>query len=236
MPPALGRAERVLDADAGKARLSQVDGHQVSRQSVYGSGTGRGRAASTPSSARCPTVAVDEDVEPGEGDEVGALRRRRSTWLSDASWARMIVNSPCATSATPALKLCRLVKPPSRPASQPAADLADERHDDGERDDPADVADRGQVDREPEDEEEERGEDVAEAEEALLDLLADRRLREDDPGHERADRLGQPELLGERRACRRGTRRPRAGRTRAAAGRARGRAVPRASAMLRGPR
>ena len=55
------------------------------------------------------------------------------------------------------------------------------------------LAERSDVDREPEDEEEERREEVAEAEEPLLDLLADGGLGEDDAGHQRADRLGDAE-------------------------------------------
>jgi len=53
----------------------------------------------------------------------------------------------------------------------------------------------------PKDEEEERCEDVAEAEEALLDLLARPRLGEDDTSHQRTDRFGQSELAAEGRAA-----------------------------------
>ena len=62
-------------------------------------------------------------------------------------------------------------------------------------DDPADVARPGEIDRQREDEEEQRGKDVAEGEEALLDVLPDAALGEDHAGHQGADRLGELELL-----------------------------------------
>ena len=91
-----------------------------------------------------------------------------------------------------------------REAAEPAGDvagrdLADHCRRNGEREQPADVAERRDVDREPEDEEEQRGEDVAEAEEALLDLLPHRGLGEDDAGHQGADRLREAERVGDRR-------------------------------------
>ena len=52
------------------------------------------------------------------------------------------------------------------------------------------------VDREPEDEEEERREDVPEGEKPLLDLAADRSLRKHHARHQRPDRLGEAERVG----------------------------------------
>ena len=81
---------------------------------------------------------------------------------------------------------------------EPAATLPTSATATAADEDPPDAADLGDVDREAEDEEEKRGEDVAEAEEAFLDLAAHRRLREDDAGHQCTDRLREPDLLRER--------------------------------------
>src|SRR5262245_1341070 len=90
-----------------------------------------------------------------------------------------------------------------REAPDPAGDersddLPDHRHHDGAGEDPADIADRPYVDREAEHEEEERREHVAPAEEALLDLVAHRGLRENDASQQGPDRLREPELLSDR--------------------------------------
>ena len=56
-----------------------------------------------------------EDVEARERDEVVAVARGMVS-LSAAIWARIIVNSPWATSAAPTFRLWRGVKPPTMPA------------------------------------------------------------------------------------------------------------------------
>ena len=91
--------------------------------------------------------------------------------MSEAIWARMIVNSPCATSAAPTFRLCRGVKPPTTPAPYPAASFATSVSTTASATSQPTLSMRADVDREPEHEEEERREDVAEGEEALLDLL-----------------------------------------------------------------
>ena len=128
----------------------------------------------------------------------------------------MIVNSPCATSAMPTFRLCRALEAADAGPQVAGADLPDERQHDRQREQPAHAAGAADIDREAEDEEEQRGEEVAEAEEALLDLLAHRGLGEHDARHQRADRLREPELLRDRGHARRGTRTRPAGRTRAA--------------------
>ena len=108
------------------------------------------------------------------------------------------MNSPCATQ-----RRARVQAPPRRqlpdlPREHADPELSDERHDDGEQHDPSHLADLRHVDREREGEEEQRAEHVAQGEEALLDLLPDARVRENDACHQGADGVGQVELLRER--------------------------------------
>ena len=87
---------------------------------------------------------------------------------------------------------------PAEPAGEdPDANLSDQRREQRDRDDPAHLPHLAEVDGEREGEEEERGEDVAEREEPLLDLLPHPALGEDHAGHQRADRLGQLEPVRE---------------------------------------
>src|SRR6188472_2569222 len=90
-----------------------------------------------------------------------------------------------------------------REAAQPPGDdtdpqLADERGDDRDGDDPAEVAPAREVDRQRERKEEQRCEDVAHREEPLLDLFANAALRQDHARHQSADRLGELELHRDR--------------------------------------
>ena len=114
----------------------------------------------------------------------------------------MIVNSPWATSAAPAFSPCRAVKPPRRPATSPTPTFPITVTTSATSDDPADIAERAEVDRQCEGEEEQRREHVAHREEPLLDLLAHPALREDDAGHQRADRPRTAQLDREARSCR----------------------------------
>ena len=138
-----------------------------------------------------------EDVEAGERDQL----------LLDV-WAELVVlrrdlgeddrELAVRDERDPRVQALPACEAPAEPRGEAAADLADDRDGHGRGEQPADLADRADVDREPEDEEEQRREDVAEAEEALLQVLAHGRPRQDDAGHQRADRLGEPELLGDR--------------------------------------
>ncbi len=79
-----------------------------------------------------------------------------------------------------------------------AARLSHDRQRHGENEKPPDTPESAHVDREPEDEEKQGTEQVAEAEEALLDLSAGPGAGEDDAGHKCADRLGEAKRVSER--------------------------------------
>ena len=112
----------------------------------------------------------------------------------------MIVNSPWATSASAGVQASDDARDrPSTAEPRPTPTLPTTVSAMPTSEHPAEVVERGQVDREPEDEEEERRENVAEREEALFDLLADAALREHDPRHQRSDGLRDADLVGQRR-------------------------------------
>ena len=188
--------ERELRPDSRQARFSQLLGHSVSFQASRG-----GKEAAADSLRLLheddPERGRREDVEAGEGDEVAAVAGRdrvvvgcdlgqddRELAVGDEGGAHV--------------QALARAEPADDAGAVPARELGQDGEHDGESDEPADAVERAHVDREPEHEEEERREDVAEGEEALLDLLPDGRFREDDARHQRADRLREAELLGDR--------------------------------------
>src|SRR5215210_4152555 len=136
-----------------------------------------------------------EDVEAGEGGEVGAVGGGDGVVGGDdlGEDDRELAVRDERGADVEALAVCEAA---DEACTEAAGELPGERKHDGDGHEPADPPERAHVDGEPEDEEEERCEEIAEREEALLDLLSHARLGEDDAGHESTDRLGEPELAG----------------------------------------
>src|ERR671918_88026 len=191
-----------------KAYLTPTPGSRVSRRSTgtYSCLLGQSRDRWKQSARdalgllhqREPDRRGREHVQAGEGQEVGPVVGgdgrvlRRNLGKDD----RELAVSHQGGSGVQALS-CGKSTHGAR--DHPAADLPDDGQHDRQRHEPAHVAERAHVDREPEREEEERREDVPEAEEPLLDLVAHRRLGEHDTGDERSYRSGELQLLGDGR-------------------------------------
>ena len=133
-----------------------------------------------------------QHVQPGERGQVGLVRGRdvrvlgRELREDDRELAVRDEREP----GVQRLSLREAADPPGQVSGR---SLAENGQGNREEQHPADAAELPKVDREPEDEEEERPEQVPEAEEALLDLLTRLGPGKDDAGEERPDRLGQAE-------------------------------------------
>ena len=138
-----------------------------------------------------PTTAVTRTNSPANG-LTSSRNSASSAAPAAARSARMIVNSPRATRAEPTLTLCRRVKPVARPATNPATSLPPTATGTATASQSAASPACAEVDLQAEGEEEDRGGEVAQAEELLLDLVADLRPRQQDAGQQRADGLRQP--------------------------------------------
>ena len=237
MPRAAGQGHRPLHPDAGETRLFQLERHRSPLVSLRpGRATARGRVAWTPSAARRRSSPSTSTYRPANA-AMSSRCATASAALPAASWARMIVNSPCATSAAPALSPWRGVKPPRRPASMPTPTLPTSVAATAKQHDPADLARPCRESIVSANAKKNSAANTSRSAKNRCSISSRTPLSERiDARHQRADRLGHVELASRSRSSRSRTRTRRAGRTRARAGRAAGRSAPRASARRRAPR
>ena len=113
----------------------------------------------------------------------------------------MIVNSAWATSATPAFRLCRLVKPATLPAIQPPPSFPmSVKATASATIQPTSRMAVRSIER-PKTKKKSAAKMARKVEEPLLDLLADGRLGQDDSRHQRSDGLREAQLVGHRRGA-----------------------------------
>src|SRR5918996_2109827 len=162
-----------------KPYLTPIPGRRVSRRStgIVLASLLKSREGEEPSADRLRLLHQHdadrrrgEDVEPGERNEVGAVacsdRRVAGGDLGEHDG-----ELPVRDQGNAGVEALAPRKPTDQPAEVAARSLRENSRGDRGHEQPPDVPHLADVDREPEDEEEQCGEDIPKAEEALLDLV-----------------------------------------------------------------